>query len=384
MALIQAKEPKKNVNLRTAQLVQLLAEIGPDIPEISRRLGQFKESVRYRYKEKILNRGMVVQAVADHERLGLKRVIGVVEFSPEFNTYAPTILTAMSDLCYVTSFAKTLPGSRFVVEASVPYEHIKTFVDFMGLMKEKGLFTFVDVMPYDWMRWSPMKADYYDFDSGQWDFDWTNSSPGNYQAALYAYSPSMKTKFDYVDLMIIKELQKDANISLKEISDKLSINYKKLAWHYGTHVLANRMIDSYRINWMGTAYNFESEKAMHRKHRYVSINLFVKNVTNVERLTLMQNVNQLPFVWAEASGTNYFADLSFPVENVTEALEYIEKIIAPVRDRAEFFIMDVTNSLSFVIGYKLFNQESKQWTFNMNELTERFENLIAKIREGVS
>src|SRR5271157_3028183 len=105
-----AETANENVNSRTVQLVKLLSEMGPDIPEISRRLGQFKESVRYRYKEKILNRGMVVQAVVDHERLGLKRVIAVVEFSSEFNTYAPTILAAMSDLCYVTSFAKTLPG----------------------------------------------------------------------------------------------------------------------------------------------------------------------------------------------------------------------------------------------------------------------------------
>ena len=39
-------EGKRDVAVRTAQLVQLLSEIGPDIPEISRRLGQFKESVR--------------------------------------------------------------------------------------------------------------------------------------------------------------------------------------------------------------------------------------------------------------------------------------------------------------------------------------------------
>jgi methyl-accepting chemotaxis protein len=114
------------------------------------------------------------------------------------------------------------------------------------------------------------------------------------------------------------------------------------------------------------------------------MNLFVKDVTNVEKLTIMQSVNQLPFLWAEASGTSYFAELCFPVENVTEALEYIEQTIAPVREKAEFFMMDLTNALTFTIDYKLFNQESKQWTFNLNEVTERFQNLIVKIREGVS
>src|SRR3989442_6905891 len=87
MALIEAqKESKKDVNTRTAQLVQLLTEIGPDIPEISRRLGQFKESVRYRYKEKIVNRGFAVQAAVDHEKFGLRRVIFVVDFAPQYKT----------------------------------------------------------------------------------------------------------------------------------------------------------------------------------------------------------------------------------------------------------------------------------------------------------
>ena len=34
----------------------MITEMGPNISEIARRLGQFKESVRYRYKEKLLNK----------------------------------------------------------------------------------------------------------------------------------------------------------------------------------------------------------------------------------------------------------------------------------------------------------------------------------------
>ncbi|HEY6282801.1 MAG TPA: hypothetical protein VIW22_02645, partial [Nitrososphaerales archaeon] len=74
-------------------MVKLLTELGPDVPEISRRLGQFKESVRYRYKEKILNKGFAVQAAVDHERLGLKRVMLVADFSETYKNYAAAILT---------------------------------------------------------------------------------------------------------------------------------------------------------------------------------------------------------------------------------------------------------------------------------------------------
>ncbi len=43
-------QPDSSANI--VSLVRLLSDIGPDIAEISRRLGQFKESVRYRYREK--------------------------------------------------------------------------------------------------------------------------------------------------------------------------------------------------------------------------------------------------------------------------------------------------------------------------------------------
>ena len=103
-------EPESSVNARTVALVKVLTELGPEIPEIARRLGQFKESVRYRYKEKILSKGYAVQAAVDHERLGLRRMMLIADFAPTYRNYAPAILTEMSEVCYVVGFAKTLIG----------------------------------------------------------------------------------------------------------------------------------------------------------------------------------------------------------------------------------------------------------------------------------
>ena len=108
MALVPTARTEQ-VNAGTVQLAELVTLLGPEIPEISRRLGQFKESVRYRYKEKILGKGIAVQAAIDHEKLGLKRVVVIVEFSDEYKQYAQSILIAMSDLCYVTGFELVIP-----------------------------------------------------------------------------------------------------------------------------------------------------------------------------------------------------------------------------------------------------------------------------------
>jgi len=378
----EEKESKKDVNTRTAQLVELLTQIGPDIPEIARRLGQFKESVRYRYKEKILNRGFAVQAAVDHERLGLERVVFVLDFGREYQQYAPTILSAMNQLCYVTSFSKTLPDGLFVVNASVPTEHLESFIQFINSLKEKGLFSLLKLLSLDWFRIQPMRGEFHDFDSGRWDFDWSVTTSVTYNSA--SYTPLPRVKFDFTDLLILKELQIDANTSLTDIANKLKINYKKLAWHHTTHVLGRHLIKSYRVNWMGTRYDYKIDKALHRKHRYLAIDLLVNDVNEYERMALMGKTNRLPFLWSDAAGKHYYAEFAIPVDSITEALQYMENVVSPVKDRASLYVIDQTTALGFTISYQLYDQNLGRWMFNPTELRDKFDNLIMKINEGKS
>ncbi len=371
-----------NVNARTVQLVKLLTDVGPDIPEISRRLGQFKESVRYRYKEKILNRGFAVQAAVDHEKLGLSRLMLIVEIAEPYKNYGQAILTAMHELCYVVGFAKTLVGREHVVNISAPSEKIAEIREFFNSLRDKGMFSRLEILEFGWSRTAPMKAEFYDFDTGRWDFDWQKAGSEDYASAVY--SPSGRDNFDYVDLLIIKELQMDANKSLKEISDKLEINYKKLAWHHTTHVLKRKLLPGYTVNWMGTRYDYNLEKALHRKHRYFAVDVFVRNLSDLEMMTLRHGIDGLPFLWGEAGGRDYFAEFAIPVDNVVEGLQYLGNVLRPVMDRVSLYPIDQTEAARFTISYKLYDQATKNWTFNTEDLELKFDRLMVQIKTGVS
>jgi DNA-binding Lrp family transcriptional regulator len=370
-----------NVNSRTVQLVRLLTEFGPDIPEISRRLGQFKESVRYRYKEKILGRGFAVQGAVDHEKLGLKRLMLVADMPDPYKVYSQAILAAMHELCYVVGFTKTLVGGEHVVNLSVPMEHVPRVRSFFEELKQKGMFSRLEILEFDWARVVPMKPEFYDFDTGRWDFDWQVGS-GDYKSA--AHVPSTQAKFDDIDLLIIKELQMDANKSMKEIADKLDVNYKKLAWHHVSHVLERKLLSGFTVNWMGTRYDYTLEKALHRKHRYFIVDVFVRNVSELESMTLRHNLDELPFLWGEAGGQNYFAELALPVDNVVEGLQYIGNAARPVMDRMSLYPIDQTEAARFTIPYKLYDTESRRWTLDSQDLMLKFDQLMIQIKAGVS
>lgn len=381
MAVIAQRESKKDVNLRTAQLVQLLTEIGPDIPEIARRLGQFKESVRYRYKEKILNRGFAVQAVPDYEKLGMRRVIVRIDFAQEYKQYANAILTAMNELCYVVNFYKTLPEGEYVTHAVVPNEYMGRFMEFIKALGEKGMFVLKEMLEFEWFRNPPMRAEHYDFNTGRWDFDWSRVSLTDY--ALAAREKTRREKFDKTDLLIIKELQMDANKPLIEIAKKLEINYKKVAWHHTTHVIGRGLIQGYRINWLGTRYDYKLDKALQRKHRYVILDVISRGIGDFDRMRLISQINRLPFVFAEATGPHYFANLGIPIDFMNEAMRYLGSVIAPVRDKSRYYIIDQEDGLSFSIPYKLYDESVENWIFNSDDLMDRFENLIVRIKEEV-
>ena len=94
----------------------MITEVGPNISEIARRLGQFKESVRYRYKEKLLNKGFAVRVAIDHEKLGLQPGHNADRLRRRLQGRRQKLmLTILSDEGYLVGFEKVLPDGRYIV-----------------------------------------------------------------------------------------------------------------------------------------------------------------------------------------------------------------------------------------------------------------------------
>jgi len=364
-------------NSDIAALVKLITKYGPQINRIARELGIHKETVRYWYKEKLLKKGYTVQAVPNHEKLGLRRVVVLVEFSEQFKPYADAILMAMSELCYLTSFMKALPDDLYSIHANVPQERTSDWIGFINALQQRGLFDSVRAVPFEWTRVVPMRSEMYDFENNTWQYDWT--SKPRIDPNLPIISPSVKGKFDFVDLGLIKQLQIDSSASLIETKEKLQVNYKTLTWHYRKHVVGN-LLKGYMVNWAGTRYDPKLEKALHRRHRYMWLELMVNNVTETERMELMGRVNQLPFVWFEAGGHDYYAQIAFPMETMTEALSFIKEATLSVRQKAIWHFMDQANALRFSITPGLYDEETKKWKFDQVELLKRFDQLVLEIK----
>jgi DNA-binding Lrp family transcriptional regulator len=359
-------------------MVRAITESGPNIAQISQRLGIPKETLRYWYKGLLNNSGFAVQAIANQEALGLKRMVCIVEFDDQLARHADPILASLNDSAYLVSFARTMPDNLYIVNFGVPESHIEAWTAFMNSLKLSGIFRSLEILEFDWVRVAPMSVNNYDFDSDRWEFDWTNTTKPERNACLYTPSPP-SSSFDSVDLAIIQQLQRDGNRTLVEIRSDLKVNYKTLTWHWREHLKAGSLIRGYQVNWAGTRYDFETETPMHRKHRYLPVELILRNLTEAERNEAMGKINSLPFLWLEAVGKNYYCKLLFPIESLAMAMKFIGELLAPVKSKTSWFLMDQSHALGFTIPATLYSDQTG-WTFQPAGMLAKFEELILKIK----
>ncbi len=117
------------------------------------------------------------------------------------------------------------------------------------------------------------------------------------------------------DLLILKQLQMDGNRTLAEMAESLKINYKTLTWHFRKHIEERKLIKGYVIKWMGTTYDYKAERSANKKHTYLWVVVMFTDLDQARRLEVMARLNQLPFIWSEAVGDTYEAELVFPIES---------------------------------------------------------------------
>jgi DNA-binding Lrp family transcriptional regulator len=361
---------------KMAEMVRLITERGPRIDQISREMGVYKETVRYWYRN-LLRNGFTVQASKNSEKLGMKRIVMVVELGEMFDAYSDALMYALGDLCYVVSFAKTLPDGFYIVNSSVPVECLNSWTDFMLSLKEKGVFKSMSSIVLDWVRNVPMKAEAYDFREGRWDFDWSRRVAN---AVSTDFGAAPREEFDSTDLAIIEQLQIDANTQLTAIAEKLKMNHKTVAYHYEAHVLRRRLIKGYIVNWIGTRYDYEAEKPVHRKHRFTPIEIFADGLDQAERVELMRTVGQLPYAWLEGSGQrSYYAKIVFPNEEITEALDFLGRVVKLSKGKVRCFTMDQAHALWFTLPKQYYDEKNQHWAFNQSDLRQRFSLLVQKM-----
>ena len=371
---------RNNLHKDLVRMTNHLMECGPNVNEMARQVGQFNETVRYRYHKYIIEKEFAIQANLNYSRLGFTRLVLLVKLAPLFVPYATAVFMAMSDLCYLKGFQRLVFDGSYILQVAVPASLAGECAELYSTFQQMGLFAELEINQFEEMRNAPMKPEYYDFETGSWTYDWPKldvMGPNLVPSEKSAVEP-----YDRTDLLILKELDADARRTLVTIAKNVGIAYKVVHRHYADHVLERGLIKGYRILWPGSRYDFKREKALTKKHRYIESAVILKDATEGERAELMSLLNSTPFLWSESSNPGYYAEVYVPPNYYAEFIDYLGAFSRRAEAQLKVLMVDQSNALSFTIAYKLFDWEAGKWRLNSADVIARFQNLIMNVRSG--
>lgn len=111
-------------------------------------------------------------------------------------------------------------------------------------------------------------------------------------------------------------------------------------------------------------------------HTYLQAHIIIRGIGKDELGRLMYEMHQLPFLWFEAGGENYFCEVAIPLELANEALLHIKQATSPFEGRRRISIRAAGEAASFSITPELFDQKSKRWTFEPERTFKRVESIL--------
>jgi hypothetical protein len=372
---------KPETREQQTRLAMLLQERGPRVTEIARQLDESPETVRYWFKHNILGGrgGIAYQAVPDYGGLGFRRIHAIIDFSDEYLPHAKDVLISMSRLCYLSYCFRIFPSGYYSITLTVPSEVVHHYSELLQELQDTGIFRIVESGSLDWVHVTPMKARYFDFNKGRWDFDW--SAMANEKTRAIPINQSNSVEYDYEDLRILEKLQVDATKSLGEISRELKIPYQN-AYNHFSHIIERKQISLYRIVWPATGpKNQEESKAWQQHHAHMAIQFLVRNASKSESLNLLNKMERLPFNWANGGGEGSFlSEFVVPLEYYSETFQYLAETLQDSRRRTEFFIANQADALSFTIPTHLYNRDANAWSNSADEALARFKKLVVPVK----
>jgi len=357
----------KMLDLVDLKAIEALATYGPrNVSGISRKLQIPAETLRKRIKRIYLKTFLRFHINVCHSNLGL--VTGVV-----FAEAVPGYENALLDALKINDFWIFLCRGYGMFEGCfgifpIPKERLEQFEQFINEIRRLGLAKRIQVFWTSFYHPTLSLCKWFDKKTKSWIFDWERwvqeVKNTNVNSLHFLETPEVSIKADETDVLLIKELEKDATISLKKLAEKIGISAQLASYHYHKHVLSRKLLESFRI----TIFYFGENS---------DFSYFLFKFTESEKLAnFASTLLDKPFVktLGKIMGENkLYACLYFPRTEFRPFLEVLSQLIRDgFLESYQYIIQDLNNSAREIIPFQCFKEG--KWMYNH----ERYINILQK------
>lgn len=281
------------------QILEGLSVLGPrNLSKIAKNLGAPSTTVRYRVQKMLSHSILFLHLNPYHTYMGLKKTIVFVEATPG---YEDVLLESLRVNDFWLYLARAYgPYEGCVGIWTIPKKNVDDFIDFLDYLVDINVARSYEINWSTCFEGVPVLHKWFDSKQKAWFFDWESwmrdvkTIEGDLPITLIE-PDDWPIKVDYIDLLIIKELEIDGRKTLTEISKKLSIPLETVKYHFREHVLKRGLVEGYQIE-------------IYRSPSLVSENLFFKfefdSYEKYKKFALSLRDKPFPFFMGKVLGEN--------------------------------------------------------------------------------
>lgn len=233
------------------KILKCLGIYGPrNITDVARKLGMPCETVRKRVKRLISHFSLKFPGNVYHTNLGLKKAFVFADAVPGCEQILFNCLKTNDFWIYVGRYYGRYEGCYAIY--TIPKEHTDEFEEFVNQLENIGIARNI------WVLWSTclhtvnVTENWFDPESKTWIFQWDKwieeiPTKGTKLPYTLVDPKDFPLKADYIDILILTELEVDSTITLREIAKMLNMTPEAIAYRYKNHILKHGLFEKSQI-----------------------------------------------------------------------------------------------------------------------------------------
>lgn len=232
------------------RILEGLAEYGPrNITGVARKLNVPRGTVLSRIERMSSSFYLRLLTTVYHTNMGMKKAVIFAKGIPGQEDKLFSCLKVNKFYIYLSRCFGMFEGCIGIYV--IPVEHIHEFEDFLMEVGKMGMTEDIEVHWSTCFHTVNLTSTWFDGKRAAWVFpwdEWLQEVYSSESALPYTLKDpeSFPLKADATDLFIVKELEKDATISLARIAKKLGTTLQNVRYHYERHVIRHGLIEAFQ------------------------------------------------------------------------------------------------------------------------------------------
>jgi DNA-binding Lrp family transcriptional regulator len=242
---------RKKLDLLDVKILEGLGKYYPrNIAEVAKKLNMPRGTLFSRIKT--LSSYFYLRLVTNVyiTKLGLKKGIVFAKATPGYEDLLFNCMKVNKFYTYLSRCYSSFEGCFGMY--GIPKDHTKKFEQFIQEIKRLGVAYEVQILWSTCFYTVNRTSNWFDSSSETWTFPWDKwveeiQAEGTELPYTLVDPKDFPIEADETDLFIIKELEKDATISLTAVANKLGTTLQNVSYHYNLHVIKNGLLENFQV-----------------------------------------------------------------------------------------------------------------------------------------